>query len=239
MYLFLLVGQKRKKLTYLGHIAASYLPRGEKSSACAEREGLLPKRNGVFSWCGKGRGKRGEYTQVLLPLLCCNLHLLNETPVPSLRHVRLIFNKLPIHQRGQASSLSFLPLQDSACHVTENLWDHSNSVSLAESHMTQQQLQCRLPTVVNKPSVWLCSFAMPCARSRQLADRSLLAYVWSLASRCERKCCAVNIDEALLQEAVRAHHQHCLRLDSTAQGGCRQQKFPSLCHKDQLHAISS
>lgn len=71
---------------------------------------------------------------------------------------------------------------------------------------------------------------LPAGRSQPLA------YVWPLASRCKRKCCAVKIDEVLLQEAVRAHHQHCLRLDSRAQGGCVQQKFPN---KDQLHTVSS
>lgn len=155
------------------------------------------------------------------------------------RRVRVIFNKLPIHQTGQPSSLCFLPLQDSASHVSKNLWDHSNSMSLPESHLTQQQLQRRLPTEANKPSARLCSFAMPGTRCRRLADRSPLAYIWPLASRCKRKCCAVNVDEALLQDAVRAHRQCWPRLDSTAQGGSVQQKFPNLSHKDQLHAAPS
>lgn len=117
-------------------------------------------------------------------------------------HVKLIFNKLPIHRTGQPSSLHFLPLQDSASHVSKNLWDHSNSVSLPVSHLTQQQLQRRLPMEANKPSAWLCSFAMPGTRCHRLADRSPLVYIWPLASRCKRKCCAVNVDEALLQDAV-------------------------------------
>lgn len=131
--------------------------------------------------------------------------------------MKLIFNKLPTHHRGKSSSLSFLPLQDSACCVTVNLWDHSNSMNLPGSHLTQQQLQCRLPKAMNKPSAWLCSFAVPCTRCHELADCSLLASIWPLALRCKRNCCAVNIDEALLQETVTTHHQHCLRLDCPAQ----------------------
>lgn len=117
--------------------------------------------------------EKGESTpEPPFHLLCCNFHLLNEVPVPSCKTCEAHFYKLLIDQREQPSSLSFLPLQDSACHVMENLWDHSNSMSLPESHMTQQRLQCKLPMVVNKPLAWLCSSAMPCARCRRLADRS-------------------------------------------------------------------
>lgn len=239
---FILSFGVEKKETNLSWSDSCLLPAPEQKRAVSvqKERGLLPKRNGSSQLVVGKEEEKGESTpkaffQCSAVTSICGMKL-QSLPV---RLVRLIFNKLPIHQRGQPSSLSFLPLQYSPCHVTENVWDHSNSVSLPERHMTQQWLQCRLPMVVNKLSVWLCSFAMPCARCHRLADRSPLVYIWPLASRCNRKCCAVNVDEALLQEAVRANHQRCLRPDRTPQGGSMQQKFPNLSLKDQLHTTSS
>lgn len=84
------------------------------------------------------------------------------------------------------------------------------------------------------------SAPLSCARCRGLVDHRLwCTRLWSLASQCKRKCCTGNVEEALLQYAVRAHQQHCLRLESMAQRGCTQQKSPRLSHKDQLHTPSS
>lgn len=97
---------------------------------------------------------------------------------------------------------------------------------------------------------WWCSHNQPgCSHNNQPMDLHLCHVpgvvgwqMWRtrpLAAQCKRKCCTAEAEEALLQQAVRAHHQHCLRLESMAQRGCMHQKFPSLAHKDQLHTPSS